>query len=102
MPLTQAPDPSKLEPTLYGLSVDELKWYAAFLPGKSPTRKAELIALLLGALTNPEQIQQLYSQLPSAHQHTIAEVIHTLGGRCRTIAPSSSASPRSRARTSIA
>jgi hypothetical protein len=51
------------------------------MPGKSPTRKAELIALLVGALTNPEQLRQLYSQLPSAYQHTIAEVVHALGGR---------------------
>jgi Helicase conserved C-terminal domain len=81
MRLTQAPDPSKLEPTLYGLSVEELKWYAAFLPEKSPTRKAELIALLLGALTDPDRLRQLYSQLPPAHQHTIAEVVHALSGR---------------------
>jgi hypothetical protein len=80
MRFTQAPDASKLEPTLYDLSVDELKWYAAFLPGKSPTRKAELIALLLGALTDPKQLRQLYSQLPSAHQHAVAEVIHALSG----------------------
>jgi hypothetical protein len=81
MPYTQAPDPARLEPTLYGLNVEALKWYAAFLPEKTPTRKGELATLLARALLDRARLRQLWASLTTVQQHVIAEVVHNTGGR---------------------
>ncbi len=48
-----------LNPTLVGLNVDVLKWYAAALPGQVPARKGYLVAYLLAQLLDPEVLSSL-------------------------------------------
>src|SRR5262245_26383359 len=81
MSTTLALDLLKLEPILQNLTVSDLKWYAAFLPEKLPTRKGDLAALLLRALLQPGQLRQLWGQLSAEQQYVVAEVVHNQGGR---------------------
>lgn len=84
MPRLQAPvqlDLLTVEQHLAALTVEELKWYAAFIASRLPTRKADLIAVLRRALTDPEEVRRLWEQLTPAQQQVVAEVVHTLDGR---------------------
>lgn len=75
-----APLLPSLEQSLHRLTIDELKWYVALLPGKAPTRKGELVAMLTNALTDPEQVRQFWLALDSRQQEMIADVVHTRDG----------------------
>jgi hypothetical protein len=69
-----------LEQSLLRRNVDELKWYAVLLPGKAPTRKGELVAMIVQALTDPEQVTRLWSALTPRQREMIAYVVyHGLG-----------------------
>lgn len=70
-----------LEYSLASFTVEDLKWSAAVLATKLPTRKADLIALIVSALTNPAEIERLWSRLTRLQQQVVAETVHNLGGR---------------------
>jgi hypothetical protein len=70
-----------IEHHLSTLTVEELKWYAAVLASRLPTRKAELVTLLTKALTNSTEVQRLWEQLTPVQRQVVAEVVHTLSGR---------------------
>ena len=74
------PIPSVLE-ALSALTVEDLKWYASLLERKVPTRKAEIMAPLVDALTDPAEIRRLFGRLTKLQQQVIAEVVHKLDGR---------------------
>src|SRR5947208_342559 len=83
MPRAQAVTPSTLPHLAEGLSgmnVDELRWYAALLPGKVPMRKADIIAMIAGSLTDVEQVRRFWAQLTPHQQGVIADVIHNNNG----------------------
>ncbi len=69
-----------LQQSLYVLNNDDLKWYAALLPGKAPTRKAELVEVIAGALTSPAEVRRLWLELTPQQREVIAEVVHNRGG----------------------
>ncbi len=69
-----------LQQSLYSLNNDELKWYAAILPGKVPLRKAELVEMIESALTNPTEVTRLWAELTPQQREVVAEVIHNRGG----------------------
>ncbi len=70
-----------LEHCAAAMTVDDLKWYAAALPVKAPTRKAELVQVLVQSLTNPQVVQQLWPGLTPLQRLVVAEVVHHQGGR---------------------
>src|ERR671938_120264 len=65
---------------LSGMNVDELKWYAALLPGKVPMRKAEIVAMISGSLIDMEQVRRLWAELTPRQQEVIADVIYNNNG----------------------
>jgi hypothetical protein len=73
--------PPDLLPSLEGLTVEDLKWYATALPGQSPTRKADLVSYIAAALRNPEIFRDLWRQLTLGQQQVVAEVVHNGDGR---------------------
>ena len=81
MPNIATPALPYLETAISSLTVEDLKWYAAFLPEKTPTRKGELIAQLKQMLLDPARLRQLWVQVPTNHQQVVAEVVHKLEGR---------------------
>jgi hypothetical protein len=70
-----------LEDALNADTVDDLKWYAAGLSDRVPTRKAELVALLRRTLYDPAEVRRLWEQLKPIQRQVVAEVVHNLGGR---------------------
>ena len=79
MPIAMAELP-KLEAALNNLTVGDLKWYASALANSLPTRKGELVGVLL-QLLQPARLRQLWGQLSPERQHLVSEVVHNLGGR---------------------
>lgn len=84
VPLSQAPTLPSVEQSLTTMTVDDLKWYASVFANKVPTRKADLIRLLVQSLTNPFEVRRLWDQLSPVQQNMVAEVAHVLGGRYDT------------------
>ncbi|CAA9563039.1 MAG: hypothetical protein AVDCRST_MAG88-1654, partial [uncultured Thermomicrobiales bacterium] len=80
-----APDAVAALPTLseslFNSTVEELKWYAAALPGRTPTRKADLVDAILAALMDPDTLQRLWEALTPGQRDVVAEVVHRGGGR---------------------
>jgi len=76
-----APVYPNLDGALFGLNIDDLKWYLGALPGSLPTRKPELVAALKQALTDPATLQTLWARLTPVQQQVLAEVVHHLGGQ---------------------
>lgn len=70
--------------SLRALTVDQLKWYASALPGPKPTRKEELVALLLPLGTDRARVRQLWEQLSAVEQAVIGELVYRLDGRYDT------------------
>lgn len=70
-----------LEQSLASYTVEDLKWSAAVIATKLPTRKADLIALLVTALTDAASLTQLWTRMTAVQQRVVAEVVHSLGGR---------------------
>jgi hypothetical protein len=60
--------------------VSDLKWYAAAIADTLPTRKGELVSVML-SLLQPGQLRQLWGQLSPERQHLVGDVIYNLGGR---------------------
>jgi hypothetical protein len=84
MPTVTAPEATALPSlgeSLYLANTDELKWYLSALPGKTPTRKADLVDALLIALTDPAGLARLWAQLSPEQQQVVGEVVHHGGGR---------------------
>ncbi len=78
---SQAPTLPNVEQSLTNMTVDELKWYAVVVATKVPTRKADLIRLLVQALTSPAEVRRLWDQLSPVQQSVVAEIVHALAGR---------------------
>lgn len=70
-----------LAETLHALTVDELKWYAAALPGKTPTRKADIVEKIEGALLELGELRLLVARLTAEEKWALAMVVHTYEGR---------------------
>ena len=70
-----------LEQALYNLTVEDIKWYAAALPGAKPTRKGDLVNAVVKVLTDPAQLAQLWRQLTPGQQQVIGEVIYRQDGQ---------------------
>src|SRR5919202_4659766 len=84
MPTATAPEATalpSLSESLYLANAEELKWYLSALPGKTPTRKADLVDALLRALTDPAGLARLWAQLSPEQQQVVGEVVHHGGGR---------------------
>lgn len=67
--------------SLRALTVEQLKWYASGLPGPKPTRKEDLVGLLLPLGTDPWEVRRLWERLSAADQGVIAELVYRLDGR---------------------
>lgn len=76
-----APALPTLTESLFALTVEGLKWYASYLPGKPPTRKADLVDALLAILTTPAELRRNWAQLTPGQQQVVAEVVHHHQGR---------------------
>lgn len=74
------PQLPSLEQGLFSYTVAELKWYAEVLPGSKPLRKADLVAKLRAALTDPGYLRALYEQLGEEQSWLVADVVHNTGG----------------------
>lgn len=99
----QAPLPP-LEASLFRLTVDDLKWYAAALGANPlPARKGELTELLRRALTERAELKKLVDQLTLQQRLVVAEVVHNLGGlfQADRIAAKYSGSPAPKASRSF-
>src|SRR5436190_2180320 len=70
-----------LSGALYTLTVDDLKAYASVLTERAPTRKADLVSEIAGALRNPRVVRALWDRLSEVQRQVVAEVVHNLGGR---------------------
>ena len=75
-----------LEQALYNLTVEDIKWYAAVLPGAKPTRKGDLVATVAKVLTDRAQLAQLWRQLTPTQQQVVGEVIYRQDGRYDPVA----------------
>ena len=71
----------RLREYLSALTVDQLKWYAALLPGEMPSRKGELVDRIEERLRDPGEVRQLWAALSRIEQHVVAEAVHRLNGR---------------------
>jgi hypothetical protein len=74
------PELPRLEAALQSLTVSELKWYAAALADTLPTRKGELVSVML-SLLQPRELRRMWEQLSRERQHLVGDVIYNLGGR---------------------
>lgn len=75
-PTPDAPALPELAESLWGLTVEDLKWYAPLLPGRAPTRKAELVDAFVRLLTDLAGLARLYGALTPGQQRVVAEVAH--------------------------
>ncbi|HTD77300.1 MAG TPA: hypothetical protein VK898_06675, partial [Chloroflexota bacterium] len=71
----------RLREYLSALTVEQLKWYAALLPGEMPSRKGELVDRIEERLRDPGEVRQLWAALSRIEQHVVAEAVHRLNGR---------------------
>ena len=69
-----------LQQALYALTNEKLRWYAGALPGRIPTRKAELVEHIASVLTRPEEVKKLVLSLTPIEQNALAEIVHRYGG----------------------
>ncbi len=72
-PLITAQSP--LAETLASLTNDDLKPRAQFCIKNAPTRKSDLIDVIVSALNTPETLQHLWSQLNDLSRQTVAAAI---------------------------
>lgn len=66
---------SPLAETLAGLNNDDLKPRAQLCMKNAPTRKSDLIEVIVTALNTPETLQRLWSQLDKLSRQTLAVAI---------------------------
>ncbi|MCP4543008.1 MAG: hypothetical protein GY832_38315 [Chloroflexi bacterium] len=69
--------PKLLREFLENYTVPILKKLAQLLASNLPTRKAEVIAVILGELENPYRLKQLWGDLDTLQQAAVAEVVHS-------------------------
>ena len=67
--------------SLRALTVEQLRWYASALPGRTPTRKEELVGLLLPLGTDHAEVRGLWERLAAVDRQVIAELVYNLDGR---------------------
>lgn len=70
----------RLSDCLWGLTVEDLKWYAPILPGKAPTRKGDFVEAFTILLSTPASLARLWATLSPGQQRVVAEVVHRGGG----------------------
>lgn len=83
MPRPQPPTASTLPSLVEGLSgltVDNLKWYAALLPTVPPMRKADITAMMVDALTGVDQVRRLWEMLTPRQQEVVAAALYDNNG----------------------
>lgn len=72
------PLPAQLE--FDALTVDDLRPLAAMLVSDPPKRKGELVAVVVGAMTDPARVRKLYDQLEPLAQFAVREATHDPDG----------------------
>ncbi len=73
--------PDTLSGALENYTVPNLKKLAGLLESGLPTRKAELVALILRHLEDTDRLRQLWGSLDTLQQAAIAEVVHSPGNQ---------------------
>ena len=73
--------PDTLRGVLENYTVPNLKKLAKLLESGLPTRKAELVALILRHLKDTDRLRQLWASLDTLQQAAIAEVVHSPGNQ---------------------
>ena len=71
--------PDTLRGALENYTVPNLKKLAKLLESGLPTRKAELVALILRHLEDTERLRQLWASLDTLQQAAVAQVVHSPG-----------------------
>jgi hypothetical protein len=69
--------PDTLRGALENYTVPNLKKLAGLLESGLPTRKAELVALILRHLEDADRLRQLWNSLDTLQQAAVAEVVHS-------------------------
>lgn len=67
--------------SLIAMTADDLKWYVGALPGRTPTRKADLVDALQTYLLDPAQLRRFWADLTPEQREAVADVVHNNGGR---------------------
>ncbi|MDQ6695473.1 MAG: helicase-associated domain-containing protein [Chloroflexota bacterium] len=75
-----------LEQSLQSETVDILKWYADYLPGKTPTRKADLIAYVQQYMASRSNLRMLLDTMSAGQRLVVAEIVHSYEGEYRETA----------------
>jgi hypothetical protein len=75
------PEPDLLREVLESYTVPVLRGLAQLLDKSLPTRKAELVSLILKHLEDPQRLRQLWAELDDRQQAAVAEVVHSASGR---------------------
>ena len=73
--------PDTLRGVLENYTVPNLKKLAKLLESGLPTRKAELVALILRHLEDTDRLRQLWASLDTLQQAAIAQVVHSPGNQ---------------------
>ncbi len=69
----------KLEETLYGYTNDTLKTLIKLTGDSPPTRKDDLVAHLMGRLTTPASLHDVWEQMDDLSQKAVASAYHNDG-----------------------
>jgi hypothetical protein len=75
------PQPQLLSQVLENYTVPILKKLAQLVATNLPTRKAEVLAIILREMENPERLRQFWNDLDTLQQAAVAEVVHSSSGR---------------------
>ena len=73
--------PQLLRGFLENYTVPILRKLGRLVASNLPTRKDEIIAIILGELENPERLKQLWGDLDTLQQAAVAEVVHSHSDR---------------------
>ena len=73
--------PNTLREVLENYTVPNLKTLAALLESGLPTRKAELMALILRHLEDADRLREIWEAMDALGQAAVAKVVHTPGDR---------------------
>lgn len=71
-----------LRESLSNYTVDELKWYAEAIPGRTPLRKSEIQGKVFAALTSPQQLRAFVAVLHDQQVQALSYVVHNEAGWC--------------------
>jgi len=75
------PEPDLLRGVLESYTVPVLRGLAGLLDRGLPTRKAELVSLILEHLQDPLRLRQLWAELDERQQAAVAETVHSASGQ---------------------